>query len=555
MDNKIQYFDEQILKEVELPNRFTFPFAYLPHPLTQLAASYLQEYLMCQRDFVHNFGFSDTQQLPIGKMFGVLVVRDSLGKIGYLWGVSGKLGNTNQHQWFVPPIFDMLVDGNFFVKEEKVLNKINKDIENLESSTEYLELQKAFQLLKEQKNLEIQEFKKLIKAKKEQRKAIRIIKQTDLEPQDLQILEAKLVEESLKDKRDLKYLSQRWDNSINQLFAKLQLIETKIDSLKEERRQRSVRLQEQIFENYVFLNVKGELKSLKDIFINTKEQRPPAGAGECAVPKLLHYAFKNNYFPLAMGEFWWGVSPKSEVRKHKNFYPSCMGKCEPILKHMLKGIELEDNPLIVNRAKDKDIKILFEDDSIIVINKPEGMLSVPGIDIYDSVYTRLKSYLASEDVYVIHRLDMDTSGILVFAKTQEVHKHIQRQFLKKTVVKKYLAKLSEQMEVEKGVVNLPLRGDLYDRPRQIVCFDFGKEAYTEFEIHSTDDYKVYFYPLTGRTHQLRVHAAHVLGLNNPILGDDLYGQKADRLHLQAIQLEFTHPVTNQRVKFEVEEEF
>lgn len=555
MFDKIQYFDKKQIEGIQLPEKFTFPFAYSLHPLTKLAAKYLQEYLTNQQDFEHNFGLSESKSMPIGKMFGVLVVKDVKGRIGYLWGVSGKLANTNQHLKFVPPVFDMLVEGDFFIQEEEILNNINSQIVQIESSVEYIDLKKEILILDEQKKQEIEAFKQIIKDKKQIRKQIRITKKEELSIEDFEILDSKLIEESLKDKRQLRHLTQEWEELRNNLDRKIKLFESQVDSLKEERRRRSAQLQERIFENYQFLNNNGEAKSLKDIFINTKEQRPPAGAGECAMPKLLQYAFKNNYIPLAMGEFWWGASPKSEIRKHQHFYPSCMGKCEPILKHMLQGIELEENPFIVNQAINKDIKILFEDASIIVINKPEGMLSVPGIEVYDSVYTRLKTYLNSEEVYVIHRLDMATSGILVFAKTPQAHKHIQRQFLKKTVMKKYVALLSERLNIEKGDIKLPLRGDLYDRPRQMVCFEYGKEAHTQFEKHLKNDCKVYFYPLTGRTHQLRVHAAHSLGLDNSILGDDLYGQKADRLYLQAILLEFRHPITNQRVRFEVEEEF
>jgi tRNA pseudouridine32 synthase/23S rRNA pseudouridine746 synthase len=306
-----------------------------------------------------------------------------------------------------------------------------------------------------------------------------------------------------------------------------------------------------------FLNKDGKKKSLHAIFNDTVFGKPPAAAGECATPKLLQYAFLNGYKPLAMAEFWWGAPPKSEIRKHKQFYPACTGKCKPILSHMLEGMPIDENPLLKNPGEGKELKIVYEDDSLVVVDKPADLLSVPGIDIQDSVYTRLQYAFGDVEPLIIHRLDMATSGLLVVAKTKEAHKDIQKQFLKRTVNKRYTALLSKVIDNEEGEIKLPLRGDLDDRPRQMVCFEFGKKAITNWKVIERNESttKVHFWPLTGRTHQLRIHAAHELGLNAPIVGDDLYGTTANRLHLHAAYLEFVHPETRETVKFEVAEEF
>ena len=328
----------------------------------------------------------------------------------------------------------------------------------------------------------------------------------------------------------------------------------KINAIKENRRVKSAELQQQLFENYAFLNQSGELKSLGKIF----NGNPPAGAGECAAPKLLHYAFQHELKPIAMAEFWWGQSPKSEVRKHQQFYPACTGKCEPILAHMLAGIELENNPFLVNSAEGKELEIVFEDDYLVVVNKPSEFLSVPGKQVVDSVYTRMKQQFPdATGPLVVHRLDMSTSGLLLIAKSSEIHKKLQSQFIKRQIKKRYVALLDGILNEDNGIINLPLRVDLDNRPNQIVCYEHGKNAETHWEVVSRINNRtlIYFYPITGRTHQLRVHAAHSLGLNAPIVGDDLYGNKANRLHLHAESITFQHPITKEKMTLSVPADF
>lgn len=556
--NVLVYFSEDKIKEIELPEKFTFPFFYTTHALTKIAVLELQKYLENQTDLEHNFGLNPNQNgLIIGKMFGVLVVQDKQGKLGYLSAFSGKLAGKNIHQKFVPPVFDMLTENSFFLKEEEILNSINRQIEKIESDTDYINLKSDFEQFSVQLNQKLSDFKIQLKQNKTDRKQLREQQKQILSEENYVVFEEDLIKQSLRDKYELRVLENNLKQISNDYKTKIEHFDSQIEQLKTERKEKSSLLQQQLFEQYSFLNQYGKSKSLGAIFSETVFGKPPAGAGECATPKLLHYAFKNGYKPLAMAEFWWGASPKSEIRKHKQFYPACTGKCEPILKHMLEGIQTDENPFLKNLGEDKKLEIIYEDSSFVVVNKPFDLLSVPGINVQDSVYTRLKFMLVPIEPLMIHRLDMATSGLLVVAKTKEIHKQIQKQFLKRTVKKRYTALLSKEIEKNEGEINLPLRGDLDDRPRQLVCYEFGKKSITKFEVieKKNNTTKIHFYPITGRTHQLRVHSAHELGLNAPIVGDDLYGNPSDRLYLHASYLEFIHPITQEKVIFEVKEDF
>ena len=451
----------------------------------------------------------------------------------------------------------MLIENSFFLKEEEILNSINQQIKAIESDEHYSILKSNFEQFTAQSVLEITAFKKQLKSNKENRKKHREAQQPVLSEQEYTHFEADLIKQSLSDKWELTVLSNRWKQLLEATQSEITLFENSIEALKKERKEKSAALQQQLFEQYAFLNQDGKEKSLQAIFSETVFGKPPAAAGECATPKLLQYAFLNGYKPIAMAEFWWGASPKSEIRKHRQFYPACTGKCKPILSHMLEGIPMDENPLLKNSGEGTTLTIFYEDDSLVVVNKPAELLSVPGIQIQDSVYTRLQAAFGNIEPLIIHRLDMSTSGLLVVAKTKEAHKHIQRQFLKRTVIKRYTALLSKVISGEEGEIKLPLRGDLDNRPSQLVCFEFGKKAHTRWKVIQRNETttKVHFWPLTGRTHQLRMHAAHELGLNAPIVGDDLYGTASNRLHLHAAYLEFVHPRTKETLCFEAAEAF
>lgn len=340
----------------------------------------------------------------------------------------------------------------------------------------------------------------------------------------------------------------------------------------EQKKQMSQELQQWLFSQYLVLNAKGEERSILEIFAQ-EGLTPPGGTGDCAAPKLLNYAFRHGMKPLAMGEFWYGQSPASEVRSHGCFYPSCTGKCGPLLKFMLQGLDVEDNPLekelavacesegLLTRdliAEDGSLSygILYEDDSIIVADKPGGMLSVPGRTGAKSLL-ELLSERCGQDVFSCHRLDMDTTGVIVYAKDLKTKTELEKQFSSRNVKKTYLAQLCASTKAfegpSSGTISLPLMVDWYDRPRQMVDREHGKPAHTKFEIlkkYDNGELLVRFMPLTGRTHQLRVHAAHIQGLGRPIKGDRLYGGGTDcPLQLVASSIEFTHPINGKIMVF------
>ena len=554
MQNNIFQSFKNNISGIPLPEKFTFPFYYEPHDLSIIASKELQDYLENQTDFDHNFGLKPNQEgLVIGKMFGVLVCQNREGEIGYLWAFSGKLAGKNHHIYFVPTIFDMLQVDGYFRIEEDVLNAINRQIEILENSEELQNKKNQLDTKLKEAATDIQNQKNKIKRLKIERdeKRISFSNRASTEIEKLEIL---LSEESKKESILLKKMSKYWNFQLENAQKELDEIVAEIQLLKEKRRIKSGALQQKLFAEYSFLNVLGKRKSLGEIFDNN----PPAGAGECAAPKLLNYAFEHQLKPIAMAEFWWGQSPKSEIRKHRQFYPACKSKCEPILMtHMLKGLQIDANPFEDNPTG-KEIEVVYEDEVLLVINKPAEFLSVPGKKITDSVYQRIKEkYPEATGPLVVHRLDMSTSGLMLIAKDEATYVKLQSQFIKRTISKRYVALLDGVLHDNEGSINLPLRVDLEDRPRQLVCFDHGKPAQTNWKKIKiiNNQTLVYFYPITGRTHQLRVHASHELGLKTPIIGDDLYGTKSNRLHLHAEQLIFIHPLSNKEICFHCEAEF
>ena len=539
---------KQNISGIHLPEKFTFPFYYEPHELSRIASQELQQYLETQTDWEHNFGLQEGQHgLVIGKMFGVLVVQNQAGEIGYLAAFSGKLADSNEHHYFVPPVFDMLKQEGFFKQEEKILNEFNRKIERLENDTDFIlcqnELASTFLNAEKDKT----EKKEHSKQNKIIRDSLREKAEHELDFESYKSLQKRLSKESQLESIQLKQMNHFWKEEITKAQQKVDAFQSKINQLKEERKAKSAALQQKLFQQYSFLNQNGETKSLGAIF----EDNPPASAGECAAPKLLQYAFAHQLKPIALAEFWWGQSPKSEIRKHGHFYPACTGKCKPILAHMLDGMELDDNPLLQNPAENKELTFLYDDDYLSVVHKPAEFLSVPGKSIQDSVYTRYKEkFPEASGPLIVHRLDMSTSGILLLAKSTETYLNLQAQFMKRTVQKRYVALLSGKIEQDSGEINLPLRVDLDNRPNQLVCYQYGKPAKTLWNVieRRENTTLVHFHPITGRTHQLRVHAAHPKGLNTPIVGDDLYGTKADRLYLHAELIRFWHPVLRKEME-------
>lgn len=561
LTNKVPLFIpfQSPVEGIALPEKFNFPFQYEPHPISIIAARELQAHLTVQEEWDHNFGLDKEKSgMAIGKMFGVLVVRKTNGELGYLAAFSGKLAGSNHHPLFVPPVFDILDKNGFFIKGETELNAINARITELENSPGLMAAKSFLQSETENCRSETEKVKQAIKDAKEKRNVLRQQAEKKLdEPQLQQYLEV-LRKESIREQYFLKDLIKQCKRRIGIAEEQFEQAESELLRLKETRKIQSALLQQKIFSEYAFLNCRGEKKSLFSVFQEDLNIQAPAGAGECAAPKLLQYAFLHHLQPIALAEFWWGRSPSSEVRKHGNFYPCCRGKCEPILNHMLKGMEVEQNPALKTKAIPDNLTVLFEDDHVLVLVKPVDLLSVPGISVKDSVLNRIqKKYPEIEGPVIVHRLDMSTSGIMVLAKTGAAYRHLQRQFAKREVKKRYLALLDGYVDQDEGRIELPLRVDLENRPRQMVCYEHGKHAITLWKVMERNEGKtrIQFFPLSGRTHQLRVHASHRDGLHVPIVGDDLYGNPAQRLYLQADRIEFLHPDSGEIMKFEIEPEF
>ena len=549
------HFFKKPVSHLALPEKFTYPFHYTPHPLCVLAAEEVKAYIASRKEW--------QEELASGKMFGVLIVQTDNGitnneenQIGYLAAFSGNLAGKNLHPYFVPPVYDLLQPEGFFKIEEEQISAINIRIRELENSSSYLGSKEKWKIETEQAKAVLNQAKAELKMAKEARE-IRRQSSPELSEEE----QASLIRESQYQKAEYKRLEKEWKKRLEELETEVRYFDIEIERLKTERKERSAALQRKLFEQFRMLNAQGEVKDLYTIFEQTVQKVPPAGAGECALPKLLQYAYLHQLKPLAMAEFWWGDSPKNEIRHHGYYYPSCKGKCEPILQHMLQGLEVDENPLLNPVHEEEELEIVFEDEWLLIVNKPAGMLSVPGkAEDRDSVYHRLKKkYPEATGPMIVHRLDMATSGLLLVAKTKKVHQDLQAQFANRSIKKRYVAVLDGIVLSERtGRIELPLCLNPLDRPRQIVSKEYGKEAITEYKIISESEKiidesersineprkytRIVFYPLTGRTHQLRVHAAHPEGLGCPILGDELYGKKADRLYLHAEYIEFRHPI-------------
>ena len=562
------HFFKKPVSHLALPEKFTYPFHYTPHPLCVLAAEEVKEYIASRKEW--------QEELASGKMFGVLIVQTDNGitnneenQIGYLAAFSGNLAGKNLHPYFVPPVYDLLQPEGFFKIEEEQISAINIRIRELENSSSYLGSKEKWKIETEQAKAVLNQAKAELKMAKEARE-IRRQSSPELSEEE----QASLIRESQYQKAEYKRLEKEWKKRLEELETEVRHFDIEIERLKTERKERSAALQRKLFEQFRMLNAQGEVKDLYTIFEQTVQKVPPAGAGECALPKLLQYAYLHQLKPLAMAEFWWGDSPKNEIRHHGYYYPSCKGKCEPILQHMLQGLEIDENPLLNPVHEEEELEIVFEDEWLLVVNKPAGMLSVPGkAEDRDSVYHRLKKkYPEATGPMIVHRLDMATSGLLLVAKTKKVHQDLQAQFANRSIKKRYVAVLDGIVLSERtGRIELPLCLNPLDRPRQIVSKEYGKEAITEYKIISESEKiidesersineprkytRIVFYPLTGRTHQLRVHAAHPEGLGCPILGDELYGKKADRLYLHAEYIEFRHPIYGDILRIQKKADF
>ncbi|MBQ9357390.1 MAG: RluA family pseudouridine synthase [Prevotella sp.] len=528
------------------PSQLNSPFSYEPHPLCRQAAAMVQAHLVTEPLLA--------QEVAKGKMLGVLVCRDSNGSLGFLAAYSGQLCGRADWPWFVPAVFDYLQPDGYFRQEEARISAMNHRIAALENSKELLDLTDALARTKADAEAQTEAYRQMMAASKARRHALR--QQATPEQQ------ADMTRQSQFQKAELRRMKKQWTAKLQLLHDRLAPLQEAIRLLQHERQNSSEALQQWLFDHFVMLNAKGEKLTLTQIFAATPQRVPPSGAGECCAPKLLQYAFLHQLQPLAIAEFWQGESPKTEVRHPGHYYPACRGKCKPILEWMLKSIPLsvlrEDAP----SSHGNDLEVVYSDPHILVVNKPSGLLSVPGLTGEESVESLLcKDY---GRVYMVHRLDQDTSGLLVVALTPDVYHNLQRQFLAREIYKRYIALLDGNLPAgATGIITLPLSPDIADRPRQMVDYEHGKEAVTHFEVLSmevthyevlpTEDCcsRVALTPHTGRTHQLRVHCAHRDGLGRPIVGDPLYGSRhpLQRLCLHAETLSFRHPVSGQPLTF------
>ena len=550
--------DQALLSGIDFPERMNNPLDYQPHPLCIAVCKELQTYLSEREDW--------REEIDKGKMFGVLIVENAqpasgAPEIGYLAAYSGQIGGRSDWDDFVPAVFDYLQPDGYFKTHEAEISGINQSIRKLEANTHMKEAKGLILQLQEERKHTIAAYQEKIKKAKAKRDARR--EAGSLNPEE----EAEMVKESQFMKAELRRLKKSLSEKTS-LETEYEAYQADILSLKQLRKTLSDALQQWLFSQFRMQNHEGESKDLLEIFrdaalrdypqatiatsrIAALKMVPPAGSGECCEPKLLQYAYSLGYKPLQMAMFWWGESPKEEIRHHLHFYPACNGKCKPILQWMLPASTFE--PAAVDLSLYNKVETLYEDREIAVIHKPEGLLSVPGKDAAQpSVYALMRSkYSEATGPLIVHRLDMSTSGVMMIAKTEFAYHRLQKAFLNHQIQKKYVAIISGKVIPEKGIISLPLMPDYLDRPRQIVDHELGKEAITEYEVlEPVDDshLRIALYPKTGRTHQLRVHCAHQEGLNAPILGDPLYGnEKAARLHLHAEEITFEHPLTGKKM--------
>lgn len=314
---------------------------------------------------------------------------------------------------------------------------------------------------------------------------------------------------------------------------------------------------EKVHALYNFHCIDGKIRSLKEICAEyNKGKFPPTGTGDCCAPKLLDYAFSHGLEALSLAEI---KLPQKNKALPDNLVPPCDERCGILLPAML------------------GLRILYRDDAICVVNKQAGLLSVPGRteDKKDCAESRLKR-LFGEKVEIAqsaaHRLDMETSGVMILAFTKDARRNLSRQFEEKTIEKEYIALLDGVLPKKgiaaRGQMELFFRLDIENRPHQIWDKENGKSAVTEWEILGVERHlspdgglrnvtRVLFRPRTGRTHQLRLASSDSHGFGVPIVGDSLYGRSSDgeRLMLHARKITFTHPVTGERMSVGCDAEF
>ena len=537
------------------------PFDYTPDADCDEAFQELNDWIETLKKSDQPEDINLCHELEAGKMLGVLIAEEAEGERHTLYAFSGQLGDTGfYHQDFVGPVFDYLQPDGHFKTKEADISRQNIEIAQIEKGL-LAEKRSEYERARASLDAEVAAFKEKCRQSKQERDIKR--KSGSVDESEL----ASMVCQSQFEKAELHRLKKRAAAELEPYAAKLKEAEAMLDAMKEKRRSDSEDLQKWLFDSFRVLNSRGESRSLSEIFAQTPLKVPPSGAGECCAPKLLQTAYLKGWRPLSMAEYWYGKPKGGDVRIHGNHYPACRGKCLPVLTWMLQGLDIEpplDSEFRSNAHKEPEI--IFENQWFCIVDKPSGMLSVPGKGSAVSVQEWLqKKYGAAREVKMVHRLDQDTSGLLIASFGTLPFRVLQTMFAMRRIKKTYVAVLDGDYEERKvprrGSIRLALSADWLDRPRQRVDHKEGKEALTDYEFIGVEDgrSRVMFYPQTGRTHQLRVHAVSDEGLGMPIAGDRLYGKRGsearERLHLHAYRIEFVFPMDGQHYSFEAKMPF
>ncbi|MEW6433361.1 MAG: RluA family pseudouridine synthase [Myxococcota bacterium] len=486
-----------------------------------------------------------------GKMFGVLVVAAPDGTVGWLKSFSGQLARRWDIDGWVPPVFDRAARAVVEPPGEAAVKALTARLIEARTSPEFRDVEARLAALSNRHDEE----KAALRARHEANRARRHAERARLAAQGLAAPHPAfhaLDQQSRSDDAEARREKARWRAEREAVEAERSRLARRVSALERLRRLVSQEVSWRLYDTYQFENARGRHLSLRALF---EPLIPSSGTGDCAAPKLLVHALRQGLVPLALAEFWWGAPPPGGGRVEGAYYPACRDKCGPLLPFLLDGLEVAPS----RRYRPPDLRhheltVVYEDAHLVVLVKPVGLLSVPGTDatVTDSVLERLRArYPAATGPLLVHRLDVETSGLLIAAKDAETFTALQKQFLERTVEKEYVALLDGAVSSPRGVIELPLRVDFEQRPRQVVDFENGKPAVTRFEVLGTDGARtrVAFFPETGRTHQLRVHASHRQGLGTPIVGDRLYGRPERRLMLHAQVLRLTHPATGEAVTF------
>lgn len=521
----------------ELPQQLNCPYYYQPHPLALRAAEEVQAEIASREEW--------SEEVRRGKMFGVLVVRACDGSLGYLKAFSAQLQGVFEHDGWVPPIYNFLSPDGFFKTEERKISEINARVKCLQTDEASKALRQQLAEQEEVSRRKIDDMRTVMVEKKRIRDAKR---------EELGATTPEMIRESQFLKAEMKRLVKAEGERLLSLRQAVDEHRRLLETLRAERKHRSEALQQELFRHFVVVNGRGEKATLLELFRDTPQRVPPSGSGECCAPKLLNYALCHGMHPLAMAEFWWGESPQGLVRHHLSFYPACSGKCKPILDFMLQGVDVEPNPLLLS-CTSGDVKVVYEDEWMMIVDKPSGMLSAKGRGEAPCVIdVLLGDRVDLSELYNVNRLDMQTSGLLVLAKTLRAQSSLRRMFELRQVNKTYEAVLDgEYHGCPSGVISLPLAPDYIHRPCQRVDKEKGKEAITHYYISHVREGLTFvrLHPVTGRTHQLRVHCAHREGLAIPIVGDTLYGTPSEKMLLRCVEMSFQHPFTTDTLNLKV----